>query len=210
MLLRILPGWLYKSLPWLYIGAGVCVLVVAGHWAAMLSGALLIIAGFLVYLMRRAAAQAARHRRPGGPGRASHTQPAERGEDTAARAKWDPDLECGHRVIDRQHRELVVRSNELLQALGGHGARADIELLLDELIEKLEEHFRTEEQIAEAAAHADLDEHRLAHKALLAKAGGLLEEFQRGRQIAGDLARFVSEDVLAGHIAHERESFAPA
>jgi hemerythrin-like metal-binding protein len=207
MLMRILPGWLYASLPSLYILAGVLTLVLARHWLALLSGGMLVAAGILVHLMRSAARKSAR--RPRSTGAPVTSQPAHvLAADDVVTAKWDSAFECGHKVIDRQHRDLVSRANELLMALGGRRSRADIELLIDELIEKLEEHFHTEEAIAEAAAHPDLDAHREIHRTLLAKASGLLAEFQGGKPIRDELASFVADDVLAGHVAHERAGFA--
>lgn len=205
--MRILPGWLYSRLPVLYVLAGVLALVFASHWAATFSGIMLIAAGALVFLMRREAKKSGRRRRSAAAQGAVHPAHAPAAVDSGT-LKWDSGFECGHKVIDRQHRDLVSRANELLLALSGQHSRADIELLIDELIEKLEEHFRTEEAIAEAAAHPDLDEHREVHRSLLAKASALLAEFQGGKAIRAELASFVSEDVLAGHVAGEREVFA--
>jgi hypothetical protein len=47
------PNWLYESLPYLYIAAGVLTIAFLEHRAALFSSFLLIMAGVLVWHMRR-------------------------------------------------------------------------------------------------------------------------------------------------------------
>jgi hypothetical protein len=47
------PAWLYESLPYVYIAAGVLTVTSVEHPAALLSSVLLIMWGILVWHMRR-------------------------------------------------------------------------------------------------------------------------------------------------------------
>jgi hypothetical protein len=47
------PAWLYESLPYFYIAAGLLTFTSLKHPAALFSSVLLIVAGILVWHMRR-------------------------------------------------------------------------------------------------------------------------------------------------------------
>lgn len=72
--------------------------------------------------------------------------------------------------IDRQHKELVDRFNLLHEAVQSRVARAEIYLLIDEIISYTRLHFAAEERVMLEAGYPMLEEHRKKHQELISDA----------------------------------------
>jgi len=83
--------------------------------------------------------------------------------------EWTTALELGHPEIDAQHRRMVEIFNLLHDAVYARRVTLREDLLLDELIRRTDESFRTEEALMEAHSEPALqfDAHRKAHVILL-------------------------------------------
>lgn len=120
---------------------------------------------------------------------------------------WKPSFECGHSVIDAQHRRLFGLCNELIKAVSTNTPRGDIEWLLDELIDHITDHFGTEEAALAKSKHPITEEHQGIHRTLLSKAVDLRDRSRRGEMTISDLVGFIVYDVIADHITSEDLKF---
>jgi hemerythrin-like metal-binding protein len=120
--------------------------------------------------------------------------------------QWQARFECGEPTIDRQHRELFERSEEILESLRKGSPRfgADLERLMSEIAG----HFADEEAILEQRTYPGLAGHRHSHEALMAKALRLQAEAAAGRISREELTRFLLGEVVADHMLTEDRRFA--
>lgn len=125
---------------------------------------------------------------------------------SALHLDWREDYECGHALIDAEHRELFELANSLLDTImsGGEARSA-----LDRLIEHVRKHFADEEAILAEHAYPRLDAHRAAHAALLAKAEELRTRMAHGHAGLGVVVEFLARDVVARHLFSADRDFFP-
>ncbi len=127
---------------------------------------------------------------------------------TLAQMRWRQAYECGHPVIDGQHRQLFDIGDRLIDAVQRAHARERIESLLAELVEHIEEHFRTEEAVLARTGYPLSDEHLSIHDGLLQQAASLSGRYHERTVEAEELVSFVANDVVAAHIIQEDLKFA--
>lgn len=212
-----MPDWLYQALPYLYSGTGVLTIYSLPNWIGVFSGAMLISAGVIVWLLRvryRRYRRDARYRR-GNPvahdARYRHGNPVTHDvrsvESGFVRLVWRTEYECGHPIIDAQHRGLFESGNALMNAVLEEQDKLDVELMLDELIAHVEKHFCDEEALLARAQHPIGKEHQEIHRRLLVRAKVLSESYHKGQLTPGDLFTFIANDVVAQHIIKEDRKF---
>ncbi len=118
---------------------------------------------------------------------------------------WRPAYECGHPLIDEEHRALFGHAADLLAAVLSERREADVAGLMDILVRKVEQHFQNEEAILEEAGFASLKEHAAIHRELLERAAALVDA---GPPAGGPLFQFLAEDLVAKHVlGADREYF---
>ena len=78
--------------------------------------------------------------------------------------RWRSSFECGHPVIDMQHRELFNISNELINSVLDRRPKIGVEYLLHELVEHIKDHFISEEEVLARTHYPALEEHRNIHR----------------------------------------------
>lgn len=190
-----LPEGLYEALPYLYAAVGVLTIVVLRNEMAIFSGLTLLSAGIIVWRMRRKSRQAVQDTvlgafdTPAGP--------------RMIQLSWSPSLECGHPVIDEQHRRLFGIGNQLINAAASNRDKHEVEVLLDELIDHVAEHFCTEEALLARTRNPMSAEHQQVHRNLLARARDLRDGFVEGRVVVADLVGFIVYDVVNMHVLKE-------
>jgi hemerythrin-like metal-binding protein len=120
--------------------------------------------------------------------------------------QWQARFECGEPTIDRQHRELFARAEDVLEALRRGSARfaTDLERLMDEIAR----HFADEELILKQRGYRGLSRHRRSHAMLSAKAMRLKADAVAGRASREELTRFLLGEVVADHMLTEDRRFA--
>lgn len=198
-----LPEQLYEALPYIYLGSGLLTLVVLPNVAGMLSGAMLISAGATVWRLRY------RYRRAFNSSE-GHIDYTENSGSSLVQILWKKAFECGHSVIDAQHRRLFGLGNELITAVLANRPAGDIEWLLDELIEHITDHFCTEEAVLARSKHPISTEHREIHRLLLIKAADLRDRLHNGLTVTSEIVGFIVYDVITNHITQEDLKFAVA
>jgi hemerythrin-like metal-binding protein len=206
---RTYPTWLYNAIPFIYLFAGLMVeLLIESLWGDLVALALATAAGviwFNRFRYRQAFEQAEEH---------TFATTLLGAEDLPAggliQVSWGPALECGHPLIDGQHRRLFGLANEAINILLAKQPKAEEEALLDELVSHMTEHFLTEEELLEEANDPGLSLHKADHQAMLTKATALRERFHNGEPISRELVTFLSEDVISNHIVRENLSLIAA
>jgi diguanylate cyclase len=125
---------------------------------------------------------------------------------SALHLSWREDYECGHPLIDAEHRELFELANTLLEAVvSGKNARP----ALDQLIGHVRRHFSDEEAILAEHAYPRLEAHRAAHASLLAKAAELRARMEHDDAGLGTVVEFLARDVVARHLLTADRDFFP-
>ncbi len=140
--------------------------------------------------------------------------PAERGKDSKggvffAKLVWRTVYECGHPVIDAQHRQLFAHANELLTAVSQDHPRPEINRCIASLIEEVVQHFRDEEVILTSANFATIEQHITLHRQLTAKAVALVVQFHSGTLDFSELYKFLAYEVVAQHMLGADRDFFP-
>ncbi len=124
--------------------------------------------------------------------------------------RWQEPYECGHELIDDQHRELFRLANNLIDASLQRGAgAAQVATPLDELIAHVQRHFADEEQVLAALNYADLVEHQRAHAALVRRAIQMKSMVEANTVPLESIIRFLTQDVVARHLLGVDAAFFP-
>jgi hemerythrin-like metal-binding protein len=196
---------LYNAIPFIYLFAGVLAeFLIQGVLGALVGLALVTAAGaiwFTRYRYRQAFELA--EERTFSPSLLGAEDLPKGG---LVQVSWNQTLECGHPLIDGQHRRLFGLANEAINTLLAKQSNADEEALLDQLISHMNAHFLTEEDLLEDANEPGLSLHKIEHQAMLAKAASLRRRFHNGEAVSRELVTFLSEDVISNHIIRENLS----
>ena len=197
----------FRALPYLYMAAGVLLMLALRSQLAVLGGLILVGVGG-IELVRRT-----RFRREKAvpESRIDTRLRADReGHSTQAlmQISWRDSFECGHPLIDEQHRSLFKIGDGLINAVLKNKSRNHIEFLLDELTKHIELHFITEEAAMARTRFPLSDEHREHHRELLERARALRADYRQGKLDVSELVGFVVYDVITEHIIREDLKFA--
>ena len=192
------PQWIYESLPYLYVLAGIATILALDHTLAAFSGGVLISAGMTVLVMRRANRR--RRREIPRPAAARGTPAVDTG---IIELLWRKEYECGEPTIDAQHRNLFATGNALLDAFLTKRPKPEVEHFLALLVGDVTHHFQTEEDILDALPGGVGDDHKALHRKLIEQATALRTDYGRGAAGLGEVVSFVAYDVIAQHIAIE-------
>ncbi len=144
--------------------------------------------------------------------RTTHSEPLDirpSSSTSFVRLSWHSSYECGHALIDAQHRGLFADANELLNAILAQQSREEVATLIDGLIHDVVQHFKDEESILNHIGFPDVEQHAAIHHTLTDKAVELLGCFNAGTLELGKLFDFLATDVVAKHmLGKDREFFA--
>ena len=203
--LRI-PAGLYDALPCFYVCAGLLAMIVLHNGLAVFMGLALVSAGGILGLLRYQC------RRGIHQGAAGVNRPEIRRQEAAVggpvQISWRDAFDCGHPVIDEQRRRLFTLGSELINAVLMKQPRVQVERLIDELIERTIEHFRTKESVLAETNQPALKNHQEIHRALLARAATVRDHFLAGEIAASELVGFVSCEVMADYLLRDSQELA--
>ena len=121
---------------------------------------------------------------------------------------WHSAYECGHDLVDDQHRALFADANNLLAAVLSARPINEIATLIDVLIGDVVQHFKDEEEIFTIAGFPGATTHAAIHRGLVDSATELVGRFNAGTLAIGELFQFLAHDVVARHmLGADREFF---
>ena len=114
--------------------------------------------------------------------------------------EWRTKWECGNPHIDNDHRDLMAITNDLTQKLAADPQSEPAIAVLDELLNRVDRHFREEERVLEHVGYPDLLDHHTIHSDLLAKAMVCKEGCLNGTIDVEEVFRFLVDEVIVGHM----------
>ncbi|MEO8652923.1 MAG: hemerythrin family protein [Ramlibacter sp.] len=191
----------------IYVGGGLLALMVMGPAVSYPIGLVLLSAGIFEWVRRFRG----RPKTGDSAGVPSTNPPRPEGPDPGPQLmlmRWRSSFECGHPVIDMQHRELFNISNEVINSVLDRRPKIGVEYLLHELVEHIKDHFMTEEEVLARTHYPALEEHRNIHQLLLGRATELQERYREGLLPVSELVGFIAYDVISTHIIQEDLKFA--
>ncbi len=139
----------------------------------------------------------------------ARTGAAGRIKASPVKLSWHAAYECGHPVIDEQHRALFDDANQLLTAVLLEEGAGQISARIDALINDVVKHFQDEEVIFTAAGFPHADEHAKIHRKLVEQAAEVANRFHAGALDIGELFQFLAHDVVARHMLGADREFFP-
>ncbi|MDD2917803.1 hemerythrin family protein [Rhodoferax sp.] len=199
---RVYPAWLYNSLAYVYCFAGILTFVMLPGAMGAVSGGMLILAGAAVWVLRyKYRKEFTQYEKHLANESVLHSQNLPPGG--LIQMSWSKRYECGHDLIDGQHRRLFGLANETIEAILENQPNPSAGTLLRKTIEHMSQHFSTEEFILAEVKDPHLVEHQAQHQTLMDKATTLFQQHQRGELDHRTLVSFLAVDVIAGHILKE-------
>ncbi|MDU0459240.1 MAG: bacteriohemerythrin [Geobacteraceae bacterium] len=90
--------------------------------------------------------------------------------------QWRDSLSVGVEVIDKQHKELLMRFDRLLTACEEGKGVVELKRLLAFLEEYVQTHFRDEEALQQLRRYPGYEEHRAQHASFVARIRELREK----------------------------------
>lgn len=195
---RQYPDWLYRALPHLYVWGGLLILIPLPSFLTMVSSAILVAAGVTVWVHRY------RYRREFNASRGAinviEWSAAGTPSDGSLHISWRNSFECGHPLLDGQHRRLFGLGNELVSGIVARKSKEEMEPLIGSFIEHMKAHLETESVVLHRAKISGLAEWQKKRNFLVSKAQNILENFHLDELTARELVGFVTYDVVVDHI----------
>lgn len=84
-----------------------------------------------------------------------------------AELRWTPRESVGIPELDADHREMYALTQYLVSALQTGAPQAEVQAVVDDLLEATLAHFEHEERLLEEAAYPEAEAHRHSHDRLL-------------------------------------------
>ncbi len=122
--------------------------------------------------------------------------------------KWCSDFDSGNKLIDREHKALILAGEKLLEAFYRHDVEDEAKRL-QKLFSLLTDHFASEERILHEAGYLDLPAHREIHKALMASAAFWRTLQKQGRIQSPAFYGFLINKVIGDHLLQDDAKYFP-
>jgi len=126
------------------------------------------------------------------------------------RLQWQDGYECGHEMIDEQHKELFNKANKLLATVSSKKEDQETTLAaMDNLLADVIDHFKQEEMIMQTIDYPFVNQHTKIHTHLINKAQSLAINFQQQKSGLAEALQFIAIDVVHDHLLREDRKFFP-
>lgn len=124
---------------------------------------------------------------------------------------WGKDFKTGIAEMDCEHVILLSIYNQLCSVIESEKEREALDDIINALVTYIKIHFDSEERMLEKCGYSGLDEHRAAHRALIATLDEIYGAYCEDHDvsIARNLRSFVLSWV-AGHILKEDKAYGRA
>lgn len=121
---------------------------------------------------------------------------------------WKRSWMSGDAEIDRQHKELLVLGNQVVQASLREG-QEELLAKVEALVARTAAHFRHEEDVMASAGYPGLKHHAQEHLRLLYRVEKLQKVYLYGQIKASAFFSFIMDDFILGHMLTEDVKFFP-
>lgn len=122
---------------------------------------------------------------------------------------WHTGYECGHALIDDQHRVLFRQANDLLSAILAQRPTDEVIGKIEALIVDIGRHFGDEEAIFSAAGFPGAVEHAAIHRQIIDNAEKLVKHFRADKLTLGELFHYLVYELITEHMLREDRLFFP-
>ena len=122
---------------------------------------------------------------------------------------WHKAYDCGHDLINAQHRGLFSHANNLLTGILTERPKDEIFILIDVLVRDIVQHFHDEEQILKEVGFPGAIQHSVIHNQLVERAVTLVGRFHAETLGIGELFQFLAHNVVAKHMLGADREFFP-
>jgi len=128
-------------------------------------------------------------------------------QNQLVRIEWDDDYMSGNTIIDSQHRNLFLYSNQILNAITSGLNDSEITKMTNKLIEHAKKHFNDEYEIIKETQYPDHARHAQIHASLIEDMHNIVGKFEAGEKPVGELFELLAVKVVSGHMLHEDVKF---
>ncbi len=127
--------------------------------------------------------------------------------ESIAKLEWSETYGSGIDELDDQHKGLIDLSNELYDYLVSSKSVAELDRILDRVMDELQFHFTAEVDLMKKLEFPLLSEHIKIHDRILREYDQLRLRVKTGTTGLGDFFNFVSVVIIKEHIAVEDAKF---
>jgi len=116
---------------------------------------------------------------------------------------WDDKYSTGIELIDEQHKELIVLTNELFQAcMAGEGAVQTVfRDAMSRMVDYVQLHFTAEQELLQRIKFPNYAEHKSQHDKLIHEILNAVKSHKEGKKFVPNLFVRTLRDWILGHIA---------
>lgn len=118
---------------------------------------------------------------------------------------WNQNLSIGVEEIDNQHKELVKKINDLINACNEKRGKEEVGKIVDFLGEYVIKHFTAEEKIQREYKYPNYDQHKALHTKFINDLGTFKSQFEKEGPTLNFIISInvVLSDWLINHISKE-------
>ncbi len=190
------PEWLYQSIPWLYIGAGIFTITRLQNEIGIFSGSLLITSAVVVLSQRY------HYRRNKVLERVGKEQ-EHRELKMLGTVVWRSSFNCGYKLMDEQHQSLFNDANRIIDAIIDDDKKLDYDKTLLKLLRDTQRHLRDEDTFLDKMLPDVAPLHKETHQKLLDQVMSLVDDIREGEATRYELLSFLVIDVITKHTLNE-------
>lgn len=121
--------------------------------------------------------------------------------------EWTDSLNTGIQVIDDQHKKIVLFINKL-HDVSAHPDRTAVRLVLEQLVDYTDIHFKFEESLMLDAHYSHLSAHQKVHSLFIKKISDYCSRFDAGEDVTEPLLSTL-RTWLVSHIRSEDADYVP-
>ena len=114
--------------------------------------------------------------------------------------EWKRDWESGNREIDKQHQDLVIQGNRLINLSLLQANHEQMMKQLEVVLKTIIDHFNEEELILIDIGYPDSQKHAKIHQGLIEKALNLKKSYLNGELKLSAFFSFIVDDIIVGHM----------
>jgi diguanylate cyclase (GGDEF)-like protein/PAS domain S-box-containing protein/hemerythrin-like metal-binding protein len=123
--------------------------------------------------------------------------------------RWNSNDNSLHPLIDQEHQQLILHSNDLLALLLQGQDKENLIPSLENLLNEVISHFNDEEAILKERSFPQLDEHARLHRDLIDQGRDVLERYKNDTLSQGELINFLIYEVIVHHMLTDDKKFFP-
>ncbi len=125
-------------------------------------------------------------------------------DETDLEIAWREGLSAGDAQIDREHKQLIGRVNDVIAGLAAEIGQEEILRLMQRLLDTAIAHFTSEERLLRDRGYPDSEQHHVIHERLAAEFYAAMDNFADTPTNLASLAKGLHMSrVLMEHLARE-------